>query len=84
MPSSSPIHKAVARIKAVVAYAKIVRDPNQLGEVFALADSLSDVGAMHDSHTPHGVGVGPCSQLSERARIRAEDVLPQPRGPEKR
>jgi hypothetical protein len=25
--------------------------------------------------------VGPCSQLSERARMRADDVLPQPRGP---
>ena len=34
--------------------------------------------------TPHGVEVGPCSQLSERARIRALDVLPQPRGPERR
>ena len=39
---------------------------------------------MHESQTPHGVGVGPCSQFSERARIRAEDVLPQPRGPENR
>ena len=37
-----------------------------------------------ESHLPHGVEVGPCSQLSERAIIRAEEVLPQPRGPEKR
>src|SRR4051812_8967825 len=37
-----------------------------------------------DAHTPHGSGVGPCSQLSERARMRALDVLPQPRGPENR
>ena len=34
-----------------------------------------------ESHTPHGFGVGPCSQLSERARMRALEVLPQPRGP---
>src|SRR3954451_25158396 len=38
----------------------------------------------HDGHTPHGVGVGPCSQFSDRARIRALEVLPQPRGPENR
>src|SRR5918996_275658 len=37
-----------------------------------------------DAQTPHGSGVGPCTQLSERARMRAEDVLPQPRGPENR
>jgi hypothetical protein len=30
------------------------------------------------------VGDGACSQLSARARIRADVVLPQPRGPEKR
>src|SRR6266496_5304235 len=40
--------------------------------------------ATQDAHTPHGSGVGPCSQLSERARIRALDVLPQPLGPLKR
>ncbi|GAA3354318.1 hypothetical protein GCM10020366_10670 [Saccharopolyspora gregorii] len=33
---------------------------------------------------PHGSGVGPCAQFSERARMRALDVLPQPRGPENR
>ena len=33
---------------------------------------------------PHGSGVGPFSQFSERARMRALEVLPQPRGPEKR
>ena len=31
-----------------------------------------------------GVGVGPCSQLSALARIRASDVFPVPRGPAKR
>src|SRR5690606_25854853 len=34
--------------------------------------------------TPHGWGVGPGSQLRERARMRADEVLPQPRGPENR
>ncbi|SKV24097.1 Uncharacterised protein [Mycobacteroides abscessus subsp. abscessus] len=38
--------------------------------------------ATQDSHVPHGVEVGPCTQFRERARMRAEDVLPQPRGPE--
>ena len=37
--------------------------------------------ATQEAHTPHGSGVGPCSQFSERARIRALEVLPQPRGP---
>jgi hypothetical protein len=37
-----------------------------------------------EAHTPHGSGVGPCSQLSERARMRALEVFPQPRGPENR
>ena len=31
-----------------------------------------------------GVGVGPCSQFSALARIRAIEVLPVPRGPAKR
>ena len=37
--------------------------------------------ATHESHSPHGSGVGPCSQLRQRARMRALVVLPQPRGP---
>ena len=44
----------------------------------------SGARARQDSHSPHGSGVGPFAQLSERARMRAEEVLPQPRGPEKR
>ena len=35
----------------------------------------------HEVHSPQGVDVGPFSQFSDRARIRADDVLPQPRGP---
>ena len=38
----------------------------------------------HESHCPHGVAVGPWAQFRQRARMRAEVVLPQPRGPEKR
>ena len=37
--------------------------------------------ATHESHTPHGSGVGPFTQFSERARMRALEVLPHPRGP---
>src|SRR5690242_21858031 len=37
--------------------------------------------ATQESQTPQGSGVGPLTQFSERARIRALDVLPQPRGP---
>ncbi len=40
--------------------------------------------ATHDAHFPHGVAVGPSTQLRLRAKMRADDVLPQPRGPENR
>ncbi len=36
------------------------------------------------SHSPQGVRVGPCTQLSERARIFAIEVLPVPREPTNR
>ena len=35
------------------------------------------------SQVPQGSAVGPCSQLSARARMRAVVVLPTPRAPEK-
>ena len=35
-------------------------------------------------HSPQGVTVGPLAQLSALARIRAVEVLPTPRTPEKR
>ena len=38
--------------------------------------------SMQLSHSPHGSGVGPSSQLIDRAKMRAVEVLPQPRGPE--
>jgi RNA polymerase sigma-70 factor (sigma-E family) len=42
----------------------------------------SGASETHDVQTPQGVAVGPCSQFSERARIRADEVLPQPRAAE--
>ena len=36
---------------------------------------------IQDSHIPHGLDVGPCSQFIDRAMMRADEVLPQPRGP---
>ena len=38
----------------------------------------------HESHTPHGSTVGPCSQFRQAARIFAIDVLPVPREPTNR
>src|SRR5438132_14009579 len=46
--------------------------------------SLPAAISTHGPQTPHGSGVGPFSQLSARARIRADVVFPQPRGPVKR
>src|SRR4051794_13064874 len=40
--------------------------------------------ATHESHTPHGAVVGPCSQFSDAARIFAIEVLPVPREPTNR
>src|SRR5690606_38223188 len=34
------------------------------------------------AQVPQGTGVGPCSQFKQRAKMRADVVLPQPRGPE--
>ena len=39
--------------------------------------------SMQASQTPQGSAVGPFSQFSARARMRAVVVLPTPRGPEK-
>ena len=49
--------------------------------------TLSDVPAVvstHDAHWPHGSPSTGASQLSALAKIRADDVLPVPRGPLKR
>ena len=55
----------------------------------SISTTSSDPGppvarSRHDAHCPHGVDVGPCSQLRHLARILAEVVFPHPRGPEKR
>ena len=40
--------------------------------------------ARHAWQVLSGVGVGPCSQFSALARMRASEVLPVPRGPANR
>ena len=45
---------------------------------------LPAVISRHDVQTPHGSPSTGASQLSALARMRAEDVLPVPRGPLKR
>ena len=56
-------------------------------EAASISTTSSDVPAAiarHEWQVLSGVGVGPCSQLSAFARMRASDVLPVPRGPAKR
>ena len=56
-------------------------------EAASISITSSEVPAAivtQDSHSPHGVRVGPLTQLSERARIFASEVLPVPREPTKR
>ena len=72
--------------RAVAQFAGVV-DPPWLAASSSVTSTLPGplgARATQESHTPHGVGVGPCSQFSERAMMRADDVLPQPRGPENR
>jgi hypothetical protein len=45
---------------------------------------LLGASATQELQMPQGVAVGPCSQFSDRAKMRADEVLPQPRGPENR
>ena len=56
-------------------------------EAASISITSSEVPAAivrHDSHSPQGVTVGPSTQLSERARIFAIEVLPVPREPTNR
>jgi len=39
--------------------------------------------SLHESHSPQGSGVGPFTQFSALARMRAAVVFPTPRAPEK-
>ena len=48
------------------------------------SSELAEAIVTHDSQTPHGETVGPCSQFSEAARIFAIEVLPVPREPTNR
>ena len=59
----------------------------ELLEAASISITSSEVPAAivtHDSHSPQGSSVGPFTQLSERARILAIDVLPVPREPTNR
>jgi hypothetical protein len=59
----------------------------ELLDAASISMTSSDVAlAMdtHESHTPHGDTVGPCTQFSDAARILAIDVLPVPREPTNR
>ena len=59
----------------------------ELLDAASISMTSSDVALAidtHESHTPHGVTVGPWTQFSEAARIFAIDVLPVPRDPTKR
>jgi hypothetical protein len=57
-----------------------VRGCIDLEDVYRFPEAIS----WHEGQTLHGVIVGPFSQLSPLARIRAVVVLPTPRGPENR
>ena len=59
----------------------------ELLEAASISITSSEVAfaiATHDSHTPHGSIVGPCSQFRQAARILAVLVLPVPREPTNR
>src|SRR3954453_173199 len=59
----------------------------ELLEAASISMTSIDVAAAidtHDSQTPHGLVVGPCSQFRQAARILAIDVLPVPREPTNR
>lgn len=64
--------KLVTLVKAVVAYAKIVRDPNQLGEVFALADSLSEPKVMDRLASAFRQDPMGAQALIDRKRVRVD------------
>ena len=66
----NPLHV----LRAFRAWATIVRDPNQLGEVFALADNIADdriIGQMADHFARSPVGE---RALRERPRVGRIDV----------
>ena len=59
----------------------------ELLEAASISITSSEVAfwiATHESQSPHGVIVGPCSQFRHAARIFAMLVLPVPREPTNR
>src|SRR5437763_6653691 len=59
----------------------------ELLEAASISITSSEVAfaiATHDSHSPHGVVVGPFTQFRQAARIFAMLVLPVPREPTNR
>ena len=59
----------------------------ELFDAASISMTSSDVALAietHESQTPQGVTVGPCSQFRQAARILAIDVLPVPREPTNR
>lgn len=71
MPAPSPL-KLLNLARAVVAYTKIARDPNQLGEVFRLADSLSEPAVMERLTTAFRRDPRGREALARRARVHAD------------
>ena len=69
--------RALAQVAGVVD-AVVARgvDLDDVERAAAARESSTQLG-----HVPHGVSVGPSAQLRQRARMRADVVLPQPRGP---
>src|SRR4051812_25814482 len=66
----------------------LLRSARTSSTLLLLAPSISTASTscpsamlLQMSHSSHGVGVGPFTQLSAFARIRAHDVFPTPRAP---
>ena len=68
----------------------IAKFANLVDAIVARAVDLKHVEAdscdisLQESQTPHGLMVGPCTQFTALAKMRAVEVLPVPRGPTKR
>ena len=82
-----PIARLGRRVeRAVSKLAGVVHATVAGGVEFDDVDAAGPVGRQADAGIADTArrAVGPCSQFNERARMRADDVLPQPRGPENR
>lgn len=72
MTQRARISKPIALARALFAYAKIVRDPNQLAEVFQLSDSLSDPRVMERLALGIRKHPGGAEALAARRRVRVD------------